>query len=45
MKHRHTYHAGVFRLATWTHWSEKEILSLPVSRLLQYLRLTEAKET
>lgn len=44
MKHRQSYHAGVFRLATWTHWSEHEIRSMPVTRLLTYLKLTEVKE-
>lgn len=43
IRHRHDYLAGVFRLAGWTHWSEAEILALPVSRLLRYLKMTEDK--
>jgi hypothetical protein len=43
IRHRHDYLAGVFRLSTWTHWGEREILALPLSRLIRYLKMTEDK--
>lgn len=41
LRHRHDLFAGVFNLATWTNWSEREITSLPAARLVRYLNFTK----